>query len=221
MQLDLSNGTRKNREGGIFMRRLIAASVGILLVLWFIRYHHVNQGHLLTYSENPVVWYETGDTVPYGSNITYYTVRDLNGYSLKVQSAQLLEQKAFAAKYNVSLDDLIVQYPYYLILESEISNENNPSEGIGLDMLILRGLDWWGYCSIRETIDANQEFAGSSLSETASFQVPLNRKATIKLVFGLHPNLLTADRWEHFEQEEIWLTQTISPIEQRIRIHIK
>lgn len=192
-----------------------------LLVTWAVRYVTLNSGHIFSYPNNPITYYNLGEEVPYGKNMTYYGDKnyDLDGYTLCITNSELLSGTEFTSRYGEFEDQMgMIHRPYYLIVDAVFANHGNSTNAIDLNTLILRGIDWWTYCSYGQTFLANSEIENSSLYNTGTILLSNGESMSVKIVFGLESSFLTADRWQNFSNESIWVTQTIIPEEHRIVI---
>ena len=192
---------------------------GVLIIAWAVRYLTLNHGHVFSYPENPITYYKLNEEVPYGQNIPYYgnETQTIDGYTLRITDWELVTSADFANRYGTFENQMgLINRPYYLIADAAVANYGTSADGVDLNSLILRGVDWWAYCSYGQTLLVNSATASPDLYNTGTLKLPTGESMSVKIVFGLETNLLTMNRWQNFTDETIWITQTIFPEEHRI-----
>lgn len=199
----------------------IGVFCGVLIIVWVARYITLNSGHVFSYPENPITYYKLNEEAPYGQNIPYYgnEAQTLEGYTLRITGSELVTSADFSSRYGTFEDQMgLINRPYYLIADAVFANHGTSADGVDLNSLILRGVDWWAYCSYGQTILVNSATASPDLYNTGTLKLPTGESMSVKIVFGLETNLLTTNRWQNFTEETIWITQTIFPEEHRILV---
>ena len=117
------------------INRVIFISVTILiaalLVLWGIQYYNVNKNAI----KQEIEYYEMGEFVEIGDNFYYSAGENLNGYSIRINSAKLEDYIEYVEKNGGEIreENYSADYPvpkYIAVLDMTVKNEGNTEGGV-------------------------------------------------------------------------------------------
>ncbi len=192
------------------MKKILKSLVILCVMLCVIfvgieRYRTVNK-----ITQNPPVeTFECGDEVVMGKDIL---INDsMEGYSIKVNSAQVLTYEEFLDKYNIEDEYTYVPEKVY---DVEIVLKNiNALSGIGVNLseFYIQGK------AVCASLDTNlYSSVNPSLNGILAIALRENTEITIHLPFALYQDNFRTDTWENLESYEMSLIVTLYPVKKRI-----
>lgn len=116
---------------------VLSAAVLILVILavWAVRFYKINKSAF----RSEVLTYNAGEFVPFDGDFFMTSSENTNGYSIKVNSLELIDYKELMAKYKDGYDEQ-PQHTYCAMLNITVKNDGNSEGGINtLGMTLYNG----------------------------------------------------------------------------------
>lgn len=113
--------TRQKKAFVLFATVLIL----VILAVWAVRFYIVNKSAF----RSEVITYETGEFVPFDGDFFLTSTENTNGYSIKVNSLELIDYSELMAKYKEGYDELSA-HTYCAMLNITVKNDGNSDGGI-------------------------------------------------------------------------------------------
>lgn len=153
-------------------------------------------------------YYKIGDTVAFDKDILVSGESPMDGYSIRIDSAEVLDLDEFLEKYNGSPDDFLMEPPEKVYdLTVTLSNDDNEGGGLILYEFYLQNkaaiagfnLDCYKIANAKK----GYREAGVAVrpGTSVTFQVP----------FTLYENLFNRQTWENIEEYPMYLTASLYP----------
>ena len=182
-----------------------------LLIVWGCRYLYINHGNLCAYPRCPIEDYRLNDIVEFGDNYSGFQ-DSLTGYSISLISYNVLTFDEFCKKYDKAPDDFMYQSDVYLEVNVNMENHGELDTPVQIGGLFICGEDWYRSSDPYATAYANQ----ISIEQLSGIALDPNTSSTLKIIYCLQKGNFPISRWNHFENERIWLIATLAPVEKRI-----
>lgn len=197
--------------------RIIAVGLAVCAVAWGVRYYAVNHTFLPHYECETEIK-AMNETVYFSNNMSY-NVYYSPGYSITVDHVKLIDADSFLETYQKTAEDFDILPEKFLEVETTIENidSTNTEEGIYFYQLPVVGIDWYTFFNGTATAYANDFFQDDT---AASYGVLVHEgeKATVKILYDIKEDFFTTERWNNIEQEEMWMSVTINPLQQKIKL---
>lgn len=191
----------------------ILVIVVILSVAWCWRYLSLNKYYQSEYGTT-TAYYSTGDLVSFDDNISVGGL-SWDGYSIKVNSARIVDCEDYLAEYNMTLDNLDNAPDKVCEVTITLYNASSTAKGVYLNDIILHGLD--NYTDMNRDLLA---VANPVLKGALGISLAANTEYTVRLVYNLREMHFTKYTWEHLDDYKLWLKLTSSPIVKEIELDL-
>lgn len=193
-------------------RLFIIIGAVVLTVAWGWRFLYLNQYFSERYGVEKQE-YHIGDTVSLGDNMMGGSV--LDGYSVNVKSAEIMECDDFLKEYGTSAEEMeLTDKPERICkVILTISNRASQAEGVYLPDLTFYGTSFYG--------DWNDELialANPVLEGSLGIALPENSDYEITMIYNLRKMHFTSYSWNHIRERTFWLKVTDFPVMKTIRI---
>ncbi len=104
---------------------LAAVLILVIFAVWTVRFYIVNKSAI----RSEVITYKTGELVPFDGDFFLTSSENTNGYSIKVNSLELIDYSELMAKYIEGYDELPA-HTYCAMLNITVKNDGNSDGGI-------------------------------------------------------------------------------------------
>lgn len=210
---------------------LLCSAVFIGLTVW--RNHQIVAALDAEYGIE-IGYHEMGEIVPFGENHQDYNDEPKNGYSIRVDSAEVLSCDELLARFDLDnedvrarLDSCMSSLPEKVcLITASMFNENSASgTGPSLSYFSCSGIDYGMYLDGALTIMANDSFRESYQDNLAAYSMsPLEftlengSEETVYLVYDYNRGSFSSSHWERLSEDTLYLDLTWYPVKERVTV---
>lgn len=177
------------------------------------------------------LFFEMGETVQFGSNYLSKNKVSVDGYSLRVDDAEVLTCEELLIRIGQTEESIsllngenIVNLPEKVcLITTTIANENCETAGVGLNDFVCRGENYDMSLDTIFTIASNPFFleqyqnnSESVLFSALGVHLDPGSETTLYLVYDFYKGYFSSKGWERLEEEPLWLDVTWYPIKETI-----
>ena len=195
-------------------RSIIIGLVLILACLWSWRYIALNRHYQSIATDQGRIYFEMGEEVQLGGYKMDKHTKDLTGYSIVVNSFEIMDAKDYLEMINISESDLpmAVSYEKIAVAKIVLKNTNSDEESINLFSFSLCGIDW--------SIPVDYSLLPLSnpiLEGNPGIHLPHDSSVELMLPFSLFQNIVYSD-WNKLEKIPMYLSFTYQPAKLTVKL---
>lgn len=176
-------------------------------------------------------FFEMGETVPFADNYLSKNKVSVDGYSLRVDNAEVLTCDELLSRIGQTEESIsslpggnIAKLPEKVcLITATLANEDSGAEGVGLTAFICRGENYDLSFDSTLTIASNAFFleqyqnnSESMLFSALGIHLDPGTETTVYLVYDFYKGYFSARGWDKLEEEPLWLDITLYPIKETI-----
>ena len=198
------------------MKKKIFAFFSVALTLaWLFRYYTLNGG-MSVHGQYPEKIVGMHETIEFGDSKSYNVIEQ-PGYSVSLESARIIDTSDYLEEIGKTPEDFDYLSEKYLELTLKVSNEGDYTEGIEFYALPVIGEDWYTFYDNQLTACINPFFEGNYEAANRC-AVKKDSSAIVKIAYNLYYNTFPDERWNKLDDEKMWMSATIKPVNQMIKI---
>lgn len=210
---------------------LLFSAVFIGLTVW--RNHQIVAALDAEYGIE-IGYHEMGEVIPFGENHQDYNDEPKKGYSIRVDSAEVLSYDELLARFDLDNEDirarlgsLAATLPEKVcLLTASIFNENSTSDtGPSLSYFSCSGVNYEMYLDGALTIMTNDSFRESYQDNLAAYSAsPLEftlengSEETVYLVYDYYRGSFNTRHWNRLSEDTLYLDLTWYPVKERVTL---
>lgn len=176
--------------------------------------------------------YSMGEWIPFGNNRQNSYEESIEGYSIRVDEAEILTYEALLDKIGQTEETISSMMDgntewcpeKVLFVTVTILNENSEADGVVLDELSCYGVNYDMNMDITLTIISNDFLMEAHNSNLASYHgflgcsVSSGAEAEVYLVYDFYEGFFSRRHWENLDDESIWLDMTWFPVRKTVEL---
>jgi len=198
------------------MKKLVISSIVIILVaIWCVRFYSVN-GTFKVRQKYERIIYSMNEQVDLTESKSYNGIEQ-PAYKISVKNARIVERDDYLKEMNKTADDFMGLSERYLELTICVENNGDTENLLDLYGLPVLGTNWYTFYDPDATKYINN-FTGE---ERAKFiKAKFDGCSTVKIAYRMYWEDFNKRQWNNLDDETMWLSVTLSPVEKRIKIEI-
>lgn len=193
----------------------ICAIILVALTGWCIRFYSLN-GTFKVKTTYPIEIYSMNEPVSLTDSVSYNMIEQPD-YDIAVTDARIIDADNYLEEMGKTSDDFNMLSERYLEITIDIVNNGDMENVFSLYGIPVLGTNWYTFYDPDATIYING-------FEDQSRDVCIKAKAeghrTLKVAYRLYWKDFNTEQWNDLENEEMWLSVTQSPVDQRIAIEV-
>lgn len=193
---------------------VIIATLAVLTG-WCMRFYSLN-GTFKVKTEHPRKVYSVGEQVSLRDSISYNMIKQPD-YNISVESARIIDAGNYLEEMNKTSDDFLMLSERYLEITLDIVNNGDTENVFDFYGIPVIGTNWYTFYDPDATKYANG-FKENGRAQFIKASMDGHRK--VKVAYRLYWKDFNTEQWNNLEDEEMWLSVTLSPVEKRIKIEI-
>ena len=181
-------------------------------------------------------FFSIGESVPFGNNYQGTDAVSVDGYSLRVDDAEVLTYEELLSRFDqttesmseLQLGNMTSSAEKVCLITATLANEYSSAQGIDLSQLYLSGVNYDMSFDTTLTIVANTFLlkAYQDSLDTSAYlgmlgvHLDQGTSTTIYLVYDFYKGYFSAKGWDHLESEALTLDITYYPVKKTIELSL-